>query len=125
MIALFDDPTAEFERLPERIRNRIYRETPLARACWLWTGFLHYQGRAGEGYARVKWEGRNALAHRVTYEILVGPIEKGLVLDHVKERCHHRNCVRPDHLDPVTNYVNTMRGDAAAAFAAWKEEVPF
>lgn len=69
--------------------------------CWLWTGPTdgHGYGRAG----RVR-------AHRFSYELLVGPIPDGLVLDHL---CRVPLCVRPDHLEPVTDGENTRRGVAA------------
>ena len=46
-------------------------------------------------------------AHRVVYEILVGPIPVGLELDHL---CRNRACVNPDHLEPVTTRTNLLRG---------------
>lgn len=46
-------------------------------------------------------------AHRIAYELLIGPIAKGLVLDHL---CRNPGCVNPDHLDPVTSAENTRRG---------------
>lgn len=50
-----------------------------------------------------------ARAHRVSYELLVGPIEPGLVLDHL---CKNTKCVNPDHLDPVTQKTNVLRSAA-------------
>jgi hypothetical protein len=51
-------------------------------------------------------------AHRVAFEWLVGPVPKGLVLDHL---CRNRGCVNPSHLEPVTQQVNTLRGAGPAA----------
>lgn len=68
--------------------------------CWEWTG-----GHCSAGYGSKKWQGKETNAHRVVYEIMVGPIPEGLVLDHL---CQNKGCVRPSHLEPVTNYVNTM-----------------
>ena len=53
------------------------------------------------------------MAHRYVYELFRGPIPDGHVLDHVKKKgCKHRDCVNPDHLEPVTQQENTLRGDA-------------
>jgi len=73
--------------------------------CWLWTGDLTPNGygrwRKGPGQPR-------EMAHRTSYEHWVGPIPEGMTLDHL---CRTRNCVRPDHLEPVTPSENTMRQD--------------
>jgi hypothetical protein len=71
--------------------------------CWL----MRPNPKAG-GYALVKVNGRTRRAHRVTYELWIGPIGAGLVLDH---RCRVRNCVRPAHLEPVTVAENNRRSD--------------
>jgi hypothetical protein len=63
-----------------------------------------------EGYGQIGLGGRGTglgLAHRVAYELLVGPILEGLHLDHL---CRNRKCVNPDHLEPVTPKVNANRG---------------
>lgn len=71
--------------------------------CWYWTGAVQ---SGGYGSA---WNGeRMASAHRWAYEMLVGPIPEGLVLDHL---CRVRLCVNPAHLEPVTNAENIRRGD--------------
>jgi hypothetical protein len=66
--------------------------------CWLWTAHV---GR--DGYGRY----RCSMAHRVAYELLVGPIPEGLHIDHL---CRVRNCVNPAHLEAVTCKENVMRG---------------
>lgn len=59
------------------------------------------------GHALFKKDGVNQGAHRVSYELLVGPIPDGLHIDHL---CRVRDCVTPDHLEPVTPAENTRRG---------------
>jgi hypothetical protein len=56
-------------------------------------------------------------AHRYAYELLVGPIASGLVLDHL---CRNPGCVNPKHLEPVTDRENTRRGISSAAENAKK-----
>lgn len=75
--------------------------------CWLWQGELNRNG-----YGRVWISGRRLMTHRVVYELLVGEIPQGLLLDHVKERCSSRACCNPAHLEPVTPRENTLRGSA-------------
>ena len=45
-------------------------------------------------------------AHRLAWEIVIGPIPDGLVLDHL---CRRPVCVNPSHLEPVTDAENLRR----------------
>ncbi len=74
--------------------------------CWPWIGAIgtgHGYGNFGVSASCTKE------AHRFAYELLVGPIPKGLDLDHL---CRVRCCVNPAHLEPVTRAVNLRRGKA-------------
>ena len=85
--------------------------------CWLWTG-----DRWGfYGSFRTTSNGDRALAHRVAYELVIGPIPDGLQLDHL---CWTRLCVRPSHTEPVTPRVNTMRSTSPSALNALKQACP-
>ena len=68
--------------------------------CWI------YRGALSRGYGIFSENNKSVIAHRWAYTQLVGPIPEGLTLDH---RCYTRNCVRPDHLEPVTNGENVVR----------------
>lgn len=61
------------------------------------------------------------MAHRVAYELLIGPIPAGMTLDHL---CRNRLCVNPVHLEAVTNRVNILRGTSPAAIHARKVACP-
>lgn len=73
-----------------------------ARGCWIWSGPTN-----SRGYGRIYVDGPVA-AHRWSYEHFVGEIPDGLVLDHL---CRVTLCVRPDHLEPVTQAENIRRGE--------------
>ena len=77
--------------------------------CWLWLGALS-TSRGGSQYGRVAFNGKNARAHRVSYQMVIGEIPHGLQLDHL---CRMPCCVNPDHLEPVSNAENTLRGRIA------------
>ena len=77
--------------------------------CWLWTGSIKPAGYGQiEAGGRKTGTRRNALAHRLSYEMFVGPIPMGLDLDHL---CRVRSCVNPAHLEPVTRSENCRRGN--------------
>jgi hypothetical protein len=84
--------------------------------CWIWTGTIN---KGGYGQFRV---GRSAaMAHRVSYQLKIGPVPDGLQLDHL---CRVRACVNPDHLEPVTPQLNSLRGVGFAAVNAQKTHCP-
>lgn len=95
-----------YGRLPERIRTKI----EVGLGCWEWRA-----ARTGGGYGYIHWDGRTCLAHRVVYELLRGPIDAGLVIDHL---CRNRGCVNPVHLEPVTERVNILRGNSPWALGS-------
>lgn len=80
--------------------------------CWLWIGTTTL-----EGYGKYSVEKKTVLAHRFAYELLRGKIPKGLTLDHL---CRNRNCVNPNHLEPVTQKENVLRGVGITAINARK-----
>ena len=85
------------------MEERIRRATIVdENGCWRWQLYL----MPTEGYGRIAVGDRTLMAHRVSYETFVGPIPDGLHLDHL---CRVRDCVNPQHLEPVTCQENILR----------------
>ena len=70
--------------------------------CWVWM-----KGCTTGGYAEAFAEGCVRYGHRISYELHVGRIPEGMMLDHL---CRVRNCINPGHLEPVTDFENRRRG---------------
>jgi len=80
--------------------------------CWVWTGYI-----SDNGYGRVGMGGGLRYVHRLFYELSVGPIPEGAVIDHL---CRTRNCVNHLHMDVVTRGENVLHGVGFAAKNAAK-----
>ena len=81
--------------------KRFWAKVQKTETCWLWTA-----STKKVGYGWFKLNEKQVAAHRFAYELLVGPIPAGLDLDHL---CNVRNCVNPEHLEPVTKAENNRR----------------
>lgn len=84
--------------------ERFWAGVAKSEACWIWTRSCI------RGYGQFYLDGRNRKAHRIAYELLVGPVPDGLVLDHL---CRVTRCVNPEHLEPVTVAENNRRSSLA------------
>ncbi len=68
-------------------------------ACWPWTA-----AKNRHGYGKFKVNGKPELAHRIAYELVVGPLPVGLLLRH--KQCGNPPCCNPAHLEPGTSEQN-------------------
>lgn len=73
--------------------------------CWEWTGGLN-----GHGYGNLKVDGNTDTAHRVAWELGVGPIPNGLYVLH---HCDNRPCVNYERHLFLGTHADNMR-DAVA-----------
>lgn len=97
----------------ERIRAAIEVNS---QGCWLWQRALNHNG-----YGQIQYQGKKQAAHRVAYEVFVGPIPAGLQIDHL---CRVRPCVNPEHLEAVSPRENTLRTFSPVARNAVKTHCP-
>lgn len=98
--------------------SRFFDYVEVTDSCWYWTSALH------RGYGQFWSGGKTVRAHRFSYELFIGPIPRGLTIEH---RCHtksgcdggvdciHRRCVNPDHLELKTSVENALLGNGPAA----------
>jgi len=89
-------------------------------SCWPWIGALKpgpYQGYGLLSSGTPDY--RQLKAHRVAYEIIVGPISENCEIDHL---CRNHACVNPHHLEAVPHRVNVLRGTSPMARHARKTE---
>lgn len=62
---------------------------PVVGPCWVWIP------KCSDRYPQFTLDGRQQPAHRVSWQLVNGPIPSGI---HVLHKCDRTICVRPDHL---------------------------
>lgn len=78
-----------------RLRERVKID---ASGCWFWVG-SHYSN----GYGRMSVDGKEQLAHRLSYQYFIGPIPDGMQVLH---NCDVGACINPKHLHIGTHRDN-------------------
>lgn len=95
---------ARRRRSEDRFWTKVDRSKPYG--CWPWLGLTF---PTGYGHTTILGE---QYAHRLAYKLVVGPIPRGLTIDHL---CRNRICANPAHLEPVTYRENVLRSPIAPA----------
>lgn len=75
-----------------------------------------------EGYGRIQIDRYPRMVHRVSYELFIGPIEDGLVIDHL---CGNRRCFAVNHLEAVTQRENVLRTWRGTGREPWNKGKKF
>lgn len=90
---------------PQKLERWREEDRGYTTACWIWQlSFFP------NGYGQVTDGNRSkTTAHRALYQELRGPVPRDLQLDHL---CRQRDCVNPDHLEPVTHLENCRRSNS-------------
>ena len=73
--------------------------------CIEWTG-----AKDAKGYGILGRGGRdegNVKAHVVAWELVHGPVPRGMVIDHT---CRNTGCQNVEHLEPIESFENAQRG---------------
>jgi len=68
------------------------------KGCWTWTGFINRAAK-GKNSGRYIYEGVESVAHRYSYELVYGSVDRNLC---VNQTCNNDLCVNPEHLQVIT-----------------------
>lgn len=108
------DETQMMGRTPtDRFWSKVNKGAPSD--CWQWTDALNKAG-----YGRLMVSGKLKYAHVLSYELANGSVPDGLEVDHTchnltgcvgGDKCQHRSCVNPSHLESVAHIANVRRGN--------------
>lgn len=109
---------AKYERAaahPEAAQRIAKRMTSQADGCMVWTG-----AKNGHGYGTITVDKQAVYVHRLAYWLANGPVDPGMVIDHM---CRNRACVNVDHLRILTPQANN-RLTARSAMTHCRAEHP-
>ena len=110
------------QRIPPHIRA--LDKTLIGEGCWEYGGKIRTDGYGSVYINNGTKKGTTALAHRVVYEGMVGPIPEGMYLCH---HCDNPKCVRPDHIFVGTDADNKAdmyaKGRHSHGETHWKSKV--
>ena len=104
-------------RKRQSLVDRILDNTKIDGKCWIWQGAVGTSGY-GQITGYVGDTKKNLIVHRAFYkETIDSGLPSDLVLDHI---CENKLCVNPEHLEPVSQRTNILRGTSPVAVNALK-----
>jgi HNH endonuclease len=109
------------QTVEERFWSKVNKDGPVPEhrpelgQCWVWTAGLV------EGYGAFSIDNHQHKAHILSYTWAKGEIPEDWERDHL---CRNRACVRPDHLEAVTHWINVARGISPHGVNAAKTHCP-
>ncbi len=104
-------PGYKYKRL---LKERFMEKVRKTSGCWIWTASRHVRG-----YGTFQIGRKAHKAHRVSYEIHIGPIPKD---KNVLHKCDNPPCVKPKHLysgNQVKNARDMMRRERGNYKLSW------
>lgn len=88
------------------LEDKLVDTKRVAGECWVWQGASEVRPKGL--YGTHSRNGVKALAHRLAYMDFGGKLPNDKVIDHL---CRNTLCVRPSHLEAVTQAENVQRGE--------------
>lgn len=117
--------------LQDRFESKINYNGPInpktGTSCHIWTD------APARKYGQIKIDGKSIQAHRLAWELYVGPIPDGHEIDHDDDLigCHNKMCVNVEHLQPTLTNQRRRKNNTSGfwgicwdkTFSRWKVRI--